>query len=276
MMAWHGNARLRTLVLLAAIVVFLAAVTVAGLLLSEAATVTDFSRKNLAPSLAHPFGTDWLGRDMFTRTLCGLSLSIRIGLLAATFSALVAFALGSAAAMLGRVADGAISWVIDLLMGIPHILLLLLISFAFGKGVWGVTVGITLTHWMSLARVIRGEVLQLQQSGYVRVARQLGVSRGRIVLRHMAPHLLPQLLTGLVLLFPHAILHEASITFLGFGLSPEQPAIGIILSESMRYLVMGQWWLAVFPGLMLALTVALFDAAGNAAGRLLDPATAQG
>jgi ABC-type dipeptide/oligopeptide/nickel transport system permease subunit len=87
----------------------------------------------------------------------------------------------------------------------------------------------------------------------------------------MTPHLLPQLLTGFVLSFPHAILHEASLTFLGFGLSPEQPAIGVILSESMKYLAMGKWWLALFPGVLLAAVVLLFHLAGEMAGRLMDP-----
>ena len=87
----------------------------------------------------------------------------------------------------------------------------------------------------------------------------------------MVPHILPQFLVGLILLFPHAILHEASITFLGFGLSPDQPAIGIILSESMRYLTTGLWWLALFPGLALVGIVVLFDLAGGSLRKLLDP-----
>ena len=91
----------------------------------------------------------------------------------------------------------------------------------------------------------------------------------------MVPHLFPQFVVGLILMFPHAILHEASITFLGFGLSSEQPAIGIILSESMRYLITGKWWLAMLPGLMLVLTVVLFDVAGNSLRRILDPSSAQ-
>ena len=91
----------------------------------------------------------------------------------------------------------------------------------------------------------------------------------------MVPHLFPQFVTGLILMFPHAILHEASITFLGFGLSSEQPAIGIILSESMRYLITGKWWLALLPGLMLVMTVALFYIAGNSLRSVLDPSSAQ-
>ena len=121
--------------------------------------------------------------------------------------------------------------------------------------------------------MIRGEVIQLRQAAYVRTARKLGVSRGRIIRRHLLPHLLPQFLTGLILQFPHAILHEASVTFLGFGLPPEQPAIGVILSESMQYLTTGKWWLALFPGLALVLVVLLFAALGDRLRRLLDPAS---
>ena len=104
-------------------------------------------------------------------------------------------------------------------------------------------------------------------------AEKLGVPRRRVVRRHILPHLLPQFLTGLILQFPHAILHEASVTFLGFGLSPEQPAIGVILSESMRYLTTGKWWLALFPGLALVLVVLLFAGMGERLRRLLDPAS---
>jgi len=157
---------------------------------------------------------------------------------------------------------------------VPHILLLILISYACGKGFTGVLVGITLSHWMSLARVIRGEILQLRESGYVKVAEKLGVSRLVIAYKHMLPHVLPQFIVGLILLFPHAILHEASITFLGFGLPAEQPAVGIILSESMRYLATGQWWVALFPGMLLVVTVMLFDLAGKSLRRILDPSSA--
>ena len=267
------NQRQRALLLSAFAALVLLAVTVSGLLLADAAVVTDFSRKNLAPCLSYPFGTDWMGRDMLARTLTGLSLSIRIGVLTAAVSAVVALAVGTAAATLGRRVDAVLSWCIDLVMGIPHILLVMLISLAFGKGFVGVVAGVALSHWPSLARVIRGEVLQLRGAVYVRTAEKLGVSRLTIARRHMLPHLLPQFLTGLVLQFPHAILHEASVTFLGFGLSPEQPAIGVILSESMSYLTTGKWWLAVFPGLSLVLIVILFAAMGEQLRKLLDPAS---
>lgn len=268
------NRRLQMMVLLALAVFLLAAVTVCGYRWRDIAGKTDFTRKNLAPCAKYLFGTDWMGRDMFTRTITGLSMSIRIGLLTAAVSAAIAFFLGVLAAVMGKFMDTVVISLIDLVMGIPHILLLILISFACGKGFWGVIAGISLTHWTSLARLIRGEVLQLKESQYVKIAKKLGKSRFYVAFCHMAPNLLPQFMTGLILLFPHAILHEASITFLGFGLSPETPAIGIILSESMKYLATGKWWLALFPGLLLVAVVLLFHYIGQTLCRLVDPGSA--
>ncbi len=268
------NRRRATVIILLISIILLTAITIGGYMYADRAMVTDFSRKDIAPCLKYPFGTDWMGRDMFVRTITGLSMSIRIGLLTASISAVIAFLLGTAAATLGKAADTFVIWLIDLVMGIPHILLLILISYALGKGFKGVVLGVALTHWTSLARVIRGEVLQLKESGYIKVSEKLGVSKWGTVTKHMIPHLFPQFIVGLILLFPHAILHEASVTFLGFGLSSEQPAIGIILSESMKYLSMGKWWLAVFPGILLVLTVILFDLAGTSIRKLTDPGSA--
>ena len=262
-----GN-RALTLAALALAVAALSAVVVSGALVADAATATDFSQKNLAPSWAHPFGTDWMGRDMLLRTLAGLSTSVLVGLLAAGVSAAIALVLGAAAALGGRRVDAAVTWLIDLV-------LLILVSFALGKGALGVTVGVAVTHWPSLARVVRAEILQCRQSAFVATARKLGQGPVRIATRHMLPYVLPQFIVGLILLFPHAILHEAAITFLGFGLPPEQPAIGVILSESMGYLSAGMWWLAVFPGLALIACVLLFDGAGSSLRKLVDPHSAQ-
>lgn len=267
--------RKRSVALAAAGAVLLVAVIIAGLLLQPAAQATDFAAKSLAPSLAHPFGTDWMGRDMLCRTLAGLSTSVLVGLGAALSSALIALLLAAAAALGPRWADAAVSWLVDLMMGIPHIVLLILISYALGKGFWGVTIGVALTHWPSLTRVLRAEILQCRNADYVTAAARLGQSRLAIAARHMLPYVLPQFIVGLVLLFPHAILHEAAVTFLGFGLPPEMPAIGIVLSESMGYLSAGLWWLAVFPGAALVLVVMLFDAVGESLRKLVDPASAQ-
>ena len=109
---------------------------------------------------------------------------------------------------------------------------------------------------------------------FLGVSKKLGHSSWWITVHHILPHMVPQFIIGLILLFPHAIMHESGLTFLGFGLSPEQPAIGIILSESMKYLSSGMWWLAFFPGLMLVVIVLLFDRLGENMKKILDPYSA--
>lgn len=266
--------RRRMTVLLAVTILCLVGITLLGTAWEEEAGVVDFSRKNLPPCLAYPFGTDFMGRDMVKRTVAGLSRSIRLGIVTAAVSSVIALALGTSAAVLGKTADRLVCGLIDLTMGIPHMLLLILISCSLGKGMLGVAVGISLTHWPSLARLLRAEVLQIRTSIYVTISRKLGMSPLGVALNHMIPQLIPQFVTGLVLLFPHAILHEAGVTFLGFGLPPEQPAVGVILSESMGYLMTGKWWLAVFPGAALVLSVLLFQGLGQSISRLMDPGSA--
>ncbi|MCC5912396.1 MAG: ABC transporter permease [Clostridiaceae bacterium] len=265
------NRRQQTIISIILSASFLLMIILGGIFSSNEKIQTYLEMRNLSPSLQHIFGTDWLGRDMFVRTLKGLTLSLGVGMLASASSVIIAVVLGMAAATMGRKVDTFISWLVDLFLSVPHLVALILIAFALGGGIRGVVLGVTLTHWPSLTRVIRAEVMQLRSSEFVEISRQFGKSSWWIATRHILPHLVPQFFVGLVLLFPHAVLHEAAITFLGFGLSPHQPAIGIILSESMRYLSTGMWWLAFFPGLSLLVMVRAFDILGENLCTLMDP-----
>jgi peptide/nickel transport system permease protein len=265
------NLRTKTLIAIGLTVVLLLFIIAGNFMLSIEKLSTNFEIKNNPPSAESLFGTDWLGRDMFTRTVKGLNISLMVGIIASFFSAVVALVLGISAATMGKRVDGLVTWLIDLFLGVPHLVILILIAFAMGGGIRGVIVGVAVTHWPSLARVIRAEVMQLRSAEYIQVAQKLGKSSWWIATRHLLPHLAPQFFIGLILLFPHAILHEAGISFLGFGLSPETPAIGIILSESMRYLSTGMWWLAFFPGLALLIMVRSFDVLGSNLLLLFDP-----
>ncbi len=269
------NRRVTTVALGATLLIGLIVVYIAGMLISAQQVAPNFGQQSIPPTLSYPFGTDWLGRDMFLRTVKGLSLSITVGAVASVTSTLIAVVLGVTAAIGGPRIDALINGLIDLVMGIPHLVLLILISFAFGGGMRGLIVGLALTHWPSLTRVIRTEALQIRGQQYVKVSRRLGRSPWWILRHHVLPHTVPQALVGLMLMFPHAILHEAALSFLGFGLPPEQPAVGIILAESMRHLTSGMWWLAVFPGLALVLVVIAFDNLGEHLRNLLDPYSAQ-
>lgn len=236
---------------------------------------TNLNLRNQPPGLKHLFGTDWLGRNMLLRTLAGLRLSLQTGLTAAAASALLALFLGLAAGIMGGWVDSVVSWLIDIFISLPHLVLLILVSFAFGGGLQGVTIAIAVSHWPRLARIIRAETMQLKDSPFIHHARCFGRTPWQIGRQHILPHLVPQFIVGLLLLFPHAILHEAGLTFVGLGLSPHEPAVGIILAEAMRHLSTGNWWLAVLPGAALLAMVKAFDLMGENVRVLLQPRTSQ-
>lgn len=265
------NRRILVVILMAVAVTYLIGVFVWGLFMNPRSYEANYANKFLSPSLAHPFGTDFIGRDMFHRTIKGLSNSIIIGVLASIFSSIIALVAGIASAVFGGWVDKFINWCVDLCMGLPHLVLLMLISFMMGKGVKGVTIAVALTHWPSLTRIVRSEVMQIRSSQYVKVAYKMGRTKTQVAFQHILPHVIPAYLIGLVLLFPHAIMHEASITFLGFGMPVEMPAIGVILSEAMQHISTGKWWLALFPGLMLLIAVLLFDVIGENLKKLWNP-----
>ena len=267
---WLNN---RTMTLVAALLgaVVIAGVVFGSLLLGGYGIDADFSARLLGPSPTHWFGTDQMGHDLFARTIHGLNASLWIGLLAASISVVIATLLAIFATTCGRWADAVVAFLVDVAMGVPHLVLLILISFALGGGTTAVIIAVAVTHWPRLTRILRAEILQLRNADFIIASRRMGKSWAYIGRYHFLPHLWPQLLVGLVLLFPHAILHETALTFIGFGLEPSKPAIGVLLADSMRYLMAGKWWLGLFPGLCLLAIVLCFDAIGNGLRLLADP-----
>lgn len=252
-------------------VLYLVGIGLWGLFMNPDSYGVNYDAKFISPSLSHPFGTDFMGRDMFSRCIKALSNSLIIGVLASIFSSFIALVMGVSSAVFGGKVDKFVNWCVDLCQGLPHLVLLILISFMLGKGVKGVTLSVIFTHWPSLTRIVRAEVLQVRSSQFVQAAYKMGKTKWQVAKDHILPHVIPSYIVGLILLFPHAIMHEASVTFLGFGLPKEMPAIGVILAESMDYLATGKWWLAVFPGLMLLIAVVLFDVIGDNLKKLWNP-----
>lgn len=267
------NLRTKTLLTIGITVLLFVVVIINSLLIDSNSILTNFSIINQPPSFEHIFGTDWMGRDMFIRTLKGLGLSIQIGAGASILSSIIAVILAILSSF-NKYLDTAVSWIVDVFLSVPHILLIILISIGLGGGAFGVTIAVAFTHWTSLTRVLRAEIKQIQTQDFVKLSEKLGKSKWWIARKHILPLTITQIIVGTILIFPHAIMHEASVTFLGFGLSPHEPAIGIILSESMRYLATGNWWLALFPGLALLIIVLLFDVVGENIKKLLDPTNA--
>lgn len=268
------NRRKKIIIYISLAAIYLLTILILGLTMNPEKYAVNYDNKFITPCLSHLFGTDYMGRDMFFRCIKGLSNSILIGVLAAIISSFIALVFGISSAIIGGAYDRAINWCVDACMGMPHLILLILISFMLGKGAVGVTVAVAVTHWPGLTRLVRAEVMQIRSTQYVKAAYKMGVSKFEVAKTHIIPHVIPVYLVGAVLLFPHAIMHEASITFLGFGLEADVPAIGVILSEAMKHITTGKWYLALFPGLMLLIAVILFDVIGENLKKLNNPASA--
>ena len=269
---YPANLRTKTLVIIALSAIIIISIFISGYFIKD--IPTSFVNANKMPSLEHLFGTDWMGRDMFQRTIAGLGLSIMVGFIASVVSTFISIVLGLFSSF-NRFADETVAGIIDLFGSIPHILLIILISIMFGGGLMGVVMGVGLTHWTPLARVLRSEVKEIKTKEYIHLAENMGKSKVWIATKHIFPLIVSQIIVGVILMFPHAIMHEAAITFLGFGLPPHEPAIGVILAESMNYLSSGYWWLAFYPGMSLLIVVLLFDLIGENVEKLLNPETAQ-
>ncbi|MGL5224851.1 MAG: ABC transporter permease [Aeromonas sp.] len=221
-----------------------------------------------APSWEHWFGTDQMGRDLWQRTFQGSFTSLALGLGTALCSGLLAMLIASLS-LVHPHCQAAVRLVIDAMLALPHMLLLILICFSVGGGLHGVILAVALTHWPKLALILCAQGQRIVASEYVVLARCQGMGPLRRWRTHLLPALLPQWFIGTLLMFPHAVLHSAALSFLGFGLAAHEASLGLLLADSLRYLAAGSWWLALFPGLMLLLLVLLFDQVARALQQLL-------
>ncbi|WP_108651996.1 ABC transporter permease [Dongshaea marina] len=218
----------------------------------------DLLARHQAPSWQHWFGTDNMGRDLWVRCFQGVTTSLQVGVGAAICSGGIALLLASLT-LLHPTMDRLVRMLIDTLLALPHLLLLILLCFTLGGGKQGVIVAVALTHWPKLALLLRAEMHRVRSCDYLMLAKRIGNGALYRWRHHFLPAVLPQYLIGTLLMFPHAVLHSAALSFLGFGLQPHEPSLGILLADALRYLSTGSWWLALFPGLVLLATVLLFD-----------------
>ncbi|MFD3922831.1 ABC transporter permease [Streptomyces sp. NPDC058595] len=223
----------------------------------------DLALKLQPPSLAHPFGTDDVGRDLLLRCVYGLRVSLLVGLVAALVATVIGTAVGAAAAAFGGWTDRVVMRLVDTFSSVPHLLLGIFIVAMFRPGVWPVIVSVALTHWLSTARIVRSEVLSLRSRPYIDAAVSGGSSRWRITVRHLLPGVLPQAGLAAVLMVPHAMWHESALSFLGLGLPSHQASLGNLVQTARGSLLAGDWWPTLFPGLFLIVpTLAIAGLAG--------------
>lgn len=222
------------------------------------------------PSRTHLLGTDELGRDLLSRIIYGTRISLRIGLIAVAIAGGVGMSLGIVAGYDGGWVDEVIMRMIDMLMAFPGMLLALTIIAVLGPGLNNVMIAVGIGSIPSFTRVARGVVLSLKEEEYVLAARALGSSRGRILLRHIVPNVVPSMIVMATLRIATAILTSAGLSFLGLGAQPPTPEWGAILNTSRTYLRRG-WWFFTFPGLAIMITVVSMNLLGDGVRDALDP-----
>jgi len=208
-------------------------------------------------------GTDRFGRDLLSRMILGTRISLSVGMIAVLISLILGLFLGGIAGYFGGVTDSVVMWLVNVVWSIPTLLMVIAITMALGKGYWQVFMAVGLTMWVEVARIVRGQVLSLREKEYVEAARALGLPPWRIILNHLLPNVLSPVIIVSAANFASAILMEAGLSFLGIGVQPPVPSWGSMIKDHYGYIIVGQGYLAIIPGLAIMLMVLSFTLIGN-------------
>ena len=231
--------------------------------------ITDAGRL-AKPSAQHLLGTDELGRDVFTRLLYGARISLMVGLVPTILSMAAGALLGILAGYLGGKVDTVIMRLADIMLAFPSMLLAMVIMYTLGDGIVNIFLALALVNWASVARIVRAETLKLKETEYVEAARSIGVSRGKIMLRHVLPNCIPSLIVLFTLNIPSAILSESSLGFLGLGIQKPMASWGLMVNAGRQYLYTNPW-LSLAPSAAIMIIVLAFNFLGDGLRDVLDP-----
>lgn len=222
------------------------------------------------PSATHLFGTDDLGRDIFSRIVYGSQIDLGVVVVVISIALSIGLTLGLAAGYFGGWLDNLIMRIDDVFMSIPYLVLAMAVAAALKPGLRSVIIAMSVAWWRGYARLARGEVLSLKEEQYVEAARAIGATSFRIMFKHMVPNLVIPIIIYATLDMGSAILTLASLSFLGYGVQPPAPEWGAMITSG-RNFILNQWWLVAFPGLAIALVVLGFNLLGDGLREIIDP-----
>lgn len=232
---------------------------------------------NLSLSSKHWFGTDDLGRDVWARTWAGARISLIIGFSAALIDLLIGVFVGGVSGYMagrgkmGNRIDSLLMRIVEIFYGIPYLLVVILLMVMMKPGLGTMILALSITGWVGMARIVRGQVLQLKQQEFVLAAEKLGTSHWKIILKHLIPNMMGIIIVNLTFTIPNAIFAESFLSFLGLGVQAPSASWGTMANDSLGVILGGQWWRLFFPGLMISLTMFAFNAFGDGLQDALDP-----
>ncbi|MCB1197046.1 MAG: ABC transporter permease [Deltaproteobacteria bacterium] len=298
--AWKKLRKNKAAMISAYVVVAMTLLCVFGPLLLSKLFGYDFSTQDLAygskpPSLAHPFGTDYFGRDLLTRTLVGGSISLMVGFIAATVAAIIGTIFGAVSGFFGGKVDNVMMRFVDVLYALPYLfLVIILVTVIEDVNVGAIFdpinkisevlmglkifegrlillfVALGFVGWLTTARIVRGQILSIKQQEFVHAAHSIGVSNINIIFKHLIPNTLGTIIVYFTLTVPSMIMQEAFLSFIGLGIQPPNPSLGSLISEGAKQMQL-YWWTLVFPSTFLAILLFCLNFMGDGLRDALDP-----
>jgi len=219
--------------------------------------------KNLVTTKTFVLGTDKFGRDILSRLIVGIRVSLSVGLIAVTISVMLGILLGSMAGYFRGWADDIIMWFINVIWSIPTLLLVFALTLLLGKGFWQVFIAVGLTMWVNVARLVRGQVMAVRELEFIEATRALGFSHARTIVYHILPNILGPVMVIAASNFASAIVIEAGLSFLGVGVQPPQPSWGLMIKENYNFIITNNVMWALAPGIAIMILVLAFNLFGN-------------
>ena len=233
---------------------------------------TDWSGIGLSPSISnlHFFGTDDLGRDVFSRTLYGGRMSLLIGIISSAVSVIIGIAYGATAGFLGGKIDGFMMRIVDIIYSLPFMFFVILLMTFFGRNIFLIFIAIGAVNWLDMARIVRGQTLSLKSKEFIEAAHAGGVNSPTIIMRHIVPNILGIVIVYVTLTIPQVILTESFLSFLGLGVQEPATSWGVLINDGAQNVTIA-WWRLVFPASFLVITLFCFNFIGDGLRDALDP-----
>lgn len=229
------------------------------------------SEQYQGPSVEHWFGTDNAGRDVFTRTWQGARISLFVGFMAALIDVTIGILWGGISGYKGGRTDNIMMRIIEVLYGIPYLLVVILLLVVLGPSLMTIIIALTVTGWVGMARIVRGQVMQIKNNEYILASKAFGTSTSRIIRKGLLPNTMGPIIVQMTLTVPSAIFAEAFLSFIGLGISSPNASWGVMANDSLGAILSGNWWTLFFPAFFISLTMFAFNVLGDGLQDALDP-----